>query len=354
MANTGYISSSGINQVFTTGPYSGSIVTSSYSNNTTLSGPVVSFYKSFISGSDSVTGSSDYDPNAINLISPCGNLFQRYYYDPIKCPTGNCLSPIALTVTVNNCNVTDYNYNFTFNSGSTSATYSTIEYSTIPDFSSNTGYLIVTNSIGITNPINISGSLPILPLNTTPVYFRVFNDCVIDGTSSYSNTISASCQTTPPPSTLPFTVKLKNTMGGTLFYTYNSTEYSLFDANTINLSITDLNPLNFSFRTLKPENEVHVITISGSSLDFNGSVSTTLNDSTLSPYGTPVYQSVNEYISNLYFNTEGTPDASISVDRSLWNGTGILEIDFTNFTPLNEENPWYIDPFGGGGGGSGF
>jgi hypothetical protein len=48
MANNGYISSSGINQIFTTGPYSGSIVTSSYSSGSTLLGPTVTFYQAFI------------------------------------------------------------------------------------------------------------------------------------------------------------------------------------------------------------------------------------------------------------------------------------------------------------------
>jgi hypothetical protein len=335
MANTGYISSSGIDQRFTTGPYSGSIVTSSYSSGSTLLGPIITFYQSFISGT-------------VDDIAVCDDVFERYYYDPINCPLGNCLPPIALIASVDNCNVTNYNYNFTFNSGSISADYSTIEYSTIPDFSFNTGSLIVTNSIGHTNPINIS-SLELLPLNTTPVYFRVFNSCSISGTSSYSNIITASCLTPPPPSTSPFIVNLKNTIGSTLFYIYNGIEYSLFNNNNTNLTITDLNPISFTFRTLKPDNEVYTIVVSGSSPDFNGSVSTALTDETLTPSGFPSYQFINDYQANLYYNTEGTPDASIEVDRSLWNGDGVLELNFSSFVPFGEANPWYSEELGGGG-----
>ena len=142
MANNGYISSSGIDQVFTTGPYAGSIVTSSYSSGSTLLGPIINFYQPFISGSED-------DPNAVESIVPCSNIpeiFQRYYFDPVNCPTGDCLPPIALSAAVRNCNKSnDFNYFFFFNSGSTSADYSTIEYSTLPDFSFNTGSLIITN-----------------------------------------------------------------------------------------------------------------------------------------------------------------------------------------------------------------
>jgi len=335
MANTGYISSSGIDQRFTTGPYSGSIVTSSYSSGSTLLGPTITFYQSFISGT-------------IDDIVVCNSLFERYYYDPISCPLGDCLPPIALSVTPASCETQTYQYSFLFDSGSTSADYSTIEYSTITDFSSNTGSVFVTNSVGYTNPIDIS-NLELLPPLSSPVYFRVFNSCSISGTSSYSNIISASCRLAPPPSTSPFTVRLKNNMGGTLFYTLNSTEYSLFNTNNIDLTINDLNPLNFTFRTLQPGSNSFPIFVSGSSSTFNGYVSTNLSDPTPDSNGNPVYQSINNYPSTLYFNTEGTPDASIEVDRSLWNGSGLLELDFSSLSIPNEENPWYSEESGIGG-----
>ena len=349
MARNGYVSSSGIDQVFTTGPYVGSIVTSSYSSGSTLLGPIISFYQPFISGSEDETGS-------VETITPCfsnAQVFLRYRYDPIECPTGDCFPPTIISTDVKFCyKANDYNYWLFFDSGSNTALYSTIQYSTSPDFSFNTGSLVVTNSLSTyTSSLNV-GNLPLLPLKSTPVYFRVFNSCSISGTSSYSNIITASCLTPPPPSTSPFTVNLKNTIGSTLFYTYNSIEYSLFDNNNTNLTIIDLNPISFTFRTLKPDNEVYTIVVSGSSPDFNGSVSTALTDETLTPSGFPSYQFINDYQANLYYNTEGTPDASIEVDRSLWNGDGVLELNFSSFVPFGEANPWYSEELGGGGFGS--
>jgi hypothetical protein len=61
MSRNGYISSSGIDQVFTTGPYIGSIVTSSFSSGSILLGPTITFYQAFVSGSDT-------DPNAVESI----------------------------------------------------------------------------------------------------------------------------------------------------------------------------------------------------------------------------------------------------------------------------------------------
>jgi hypothetical protein len=349
MANNGYISSSGIDQVFTTGPYIGAIVTSSYSSGSTLLGPIITFYQPFISG-------SDFDPNAVESIVPCSNtteVFQRWYYDPISCPAGNCLPPSIISATVRNCSrADDYRYWLFFDSGSTSAILSTIEYSTVSDFSFNTSSLIITNSLSTyTSSIDISG-LPLLPLKSTPVYFRVFNSCSL-GLSSYSPIVSASCQIAPPPSTSPFNVRLKNSMIGlnnTLYYTNNGVEYALFGGATVNLVISTLSSLTIPFRTLRPEGDVRTIICSGSSLTFNGSVTTQLNDNTLTYYGDPVYQSINSYTNNLYYNSEGTPDASVVVDRSLWSGAGLLEINFTDFVPFDDFNPWYYidDSIGGG------
>jgi len=351
MPNNGYISSSGIDQVFTTGPYAGSIVTSSYSSGSTLLGPTVTFYQPFISESRDVI---------VPCTDPSGNypIFQRWFYDPINCPIGDCFPPTITSTAVRNCNrEDDYRYWLFFNSGSTNALYSTIEYSTTLDFSSNTGSLVVTNSLAnYTSSLNI-GNLPLLPLKTTPVYFRVFNSCSLGGTSSYSSIASASCQLIPPPSTSPFTVRLKNSMLGsnnTLYYTHEGVEYALFGGATVNLVMLTLNTLNIPFRTLRPEGDVRTIICSGSSPAFNGSVTTQLNDNTLTYYGDNVYQSVNTYISNVYYNSEGTPDASVTIDRSLWSGTGLLEINFTDFVPSDNVNPWYYinQDIGIDGGGS--
>jgi hypothetical protein len=355
MANNGYISSSGIDQVFTTGPYVGAIVTSSYSSGSTLLGPTITFYQSFISGSVN-------DPNSVETITPCFSnpvVFQRYYYDPVNCPTGDCLPPTIISAAVRTCvksNV-DYRYFLFFDSGSTNAVYSTIQYSTVSDFSFNTGSYAVTNSLNnYTSSIDIS-NLDLLPIKTNPVYFRIFNSCSLGGTSSYSPVVSASCQLTPPPSTTPFSVRLKNSMVGsnnTLYYTSNGSEFSLFGGNTVTLNISTLSSLTIPFRTLKPEGDVRTIICSGSSLAFNGSVSTTLNDNTLTYYGTTVNQSINNYTDNLYYNSEGTPDASVVVDRSNWSGAGILQIEFTDLVPSDNINPWYYidESIGIEGGGS--
>jgi len=337
MPNNGYISSSGIDQVFTTGPYSGSIVTSSYSSGSTLLGPTITFYQAFISESRDVI---------VPCVDPSGNypVFQRWYYDPISCSIGGCLPPTITNVSVRDCNrQNDYRYWLFFNSGSTNAVLSTIEYSTVSDFSFNTGSVIVTNSLSTyTSSIDIS-NLPLLPLKTTPVYFRVFDSCSL-GLSPYSTVVSASCQTVPPPSISPFTVRLRNSMVGgnnTLYYTFNGVEYSLFGSATTNLTISTLSSLTIPFRTLTPEGFVQTIIASGSTSAFNGSVTTILNDDTPTYYGDIVYQSVNNYTSSLYYNSTGTPDASVVVDRTLWSGAGTLEINFTSLIPPDNVNPWY-------------
>jgi hypothetical protein len=164
--------------------------------------------------------------------------------------------------------------------------------------------------------------------------------------------VSASCQTPPPPTTPTFTVRLKNSMVGSnnaLYYTYNGTEYVLFGGNTVNLTITTLSSLNIPFRTLFPYDNVYTIIATASSTTLNGFVTTILNESTPTFYGEIVNQSTNTYPYNLYYNTEGTPDASIIIDRSLWNDSGLIEIEFTNLTPSEENNPWFNYPLGGGG-----
>jgi hypothetical protein len=338
MPINGYITSSGINQVFTTGPYSGSIVTSSYSSGSTLLGPTITFYQSFLSGSET-------DPNAINLLAPCGVPFERYYYDPINCPTGDCLPPTIISATPRTCtNNLDYRYFLYFDSGSNNAVYSTIQYSTYADFSFNTGSYVVTNSLNnYTSSVTVN-SLPLLPIKTNPVYFRIFNSCSLGGTSSYSPIISASCTINPPPSTLPFTVRLKNSMVGdnnTLYYRIGLNDFSLFGGTTVNLTIPTLSSLNIPFKTLQLDGFVRTVIASGSSPTFNGQITTTLIDDTPTYFGEIINQSINNYPDNLYYNSSGTPDAAIIVDRSLWNGAGLIEIDFTSFVPSNTANPWY-------------
>jgi hypothetical protein len=137
----------------------------------------------------------------------------------------------------------------------------------------------------------------------------------------------------------------------TLYYISNGSEFSLFGGTTVNLVISTLGSLTIPFRTLKPDGTVNTIILSGSSPTFNGSVTTQLNDNTLTPASASVYQSVNNYTSSIYYNSEGTPDASVVVDRTLWSGTGLLQLDFTDLVPVNYLNPWYEIPFESIGGG---
>jgi hypothetical protein len=140
-----------------------------------------------------------------------------------------------------------------------------------------------------------------------------------------------------------------------LYYTYNNIEYVLFGGNTINLNITTLGSLNIPFRTLMPEGNVKTLVISGSTNAFNGYVTTILNDDTPNYLDQIINQATNFYVDYLYYNSDGEPDASITVDRTLWSGAGILEIDFTMSSPGDNQNPWYVPPIddsnnsGGGG-----
>ena len=182
MANTGYIINKGIQQVFTSGPNGiiNSLVTSSYSSGSTTFGTPVNFKQSFISG-------------AIDYLSPCLNIYNRYYLDPINCPTNGCPPPILMSVTPN-CNPYNYEYSITYDyiSSSGYVPTTTIQYSTNISFMSNTGSVTYNNTLPTHLPINIS-DLPLQPLSSTLIYFRAFNSCSINTTSSYSNVISASC-----------------------------------------------------------------------------------------------------------------------------------------------------------------
>ena len=146
--NTGYLSSSAIDQIFTSGPYSGAFVTSSFSSGNTLSGPTIDYKQYFIS-------------DTLDLISPCTSLpiYSRISYNPITCPPGGCAIPILTSVALSSsCTATyDYKYNITYNSASSTALYTKIQYSTTSDFSSNTATSsYIDNSSPFISPININ------------------------------------------------------------------------------------------------------------------------------------------------------------------------------------------------------
>ena len=127
----------------------------------------------------------------------------------------------------------------------------------------------------------------------------------------------------------------------TLYYRIRLNEFSLFGASTVNVTIPTLSSLNIPFTTLQLDGFVYTVIVSGSSPTFNGQITTTLLDDTPTYFGEIINQSINNYPNNLYYNSSGTPDAAIVVDRTLWNGAGLIEIDFTSFVPSDSQNPWY-------------
>jgi hypothetical protein len=193
--NTGYISSSGIQQVFTTGPFSGSLVTSSYSNGSNLFGPKVNFTASFISGSSEDTGS-------VNVLSSCFSTpFYRYYQDTASCPISGCFAPTITSITPENCSVMGWEseYSITYDSASANSTYTIIEYGPYENFSEYATH-IYTNSSPIILPLNYYDDTGTTVQPNDIMYFRAYNSCSNGATSSYSEIITAACEFIEPPS----------------------------------------------------------------------------------------------------------------------------------------------------------
>jgi len=238
--NTGYLSSSAINQKFTSGPYSGSFVTKSFSNYlNVLSGPTLDYKQSFISGT-------------LDDIAPCIALpvYSRVIYDPITCPPGGCAIPILTTVALSSsCAATyDYKYNITYNSASSTALFTKIQYSTTADFSSNIATSsFITNSNPTIPPININ-NLPSLPSsNYSTVYFRAFNSCSTGNTSSYSDILSASCAVAPTTGYSPFYFELINNTSSSISFKSSSSTFTVATASTFSItSSTQLANLSIS------------------------------------------------------------------------------------------------------------
>lgn len=191
MTNTGFITSSGIQQVFTSGPFLGSVVSSSYISGGIAFGPSINFNQNFISGS-------------VDILSPCTTIFQRHYQDLVACPPNGCTPP-TLTRAFIYCDPYDYKYSVPYNSGSSTATYTVMEYSTSKNFLSNTSSVTYNNSSPSLLPINVSDLL-YLPTAYTPLYFRARNYCSNGATSSYSNVVFAPICDAPAP--IPTTMTL--------------------------------------------------------------------------------------------------------------------------------------------------
>jgi len=185
MANTGYKINPQVIQIFTTGPSSGSIVTSS-------------FTVTFDSGSDFISSSL------------CNQLFYYKTYDPYNCVVPLlCVAPILHPATSQFCD-SSYNYTYQFNieAGSNPISGLRVEYclnsgftgevkgTTVTDYSGSIiSPLSVNISNGLTNRSETSPSgLLTLPLNRySPVYFRAKSICSGSNSSSYSNIQEAKC-----------------------------------------------------------------------------------------------------------------------------------------------------------------
>ena len=328
--SAGYVSSSGVQQTFNSGPYSGSLVTSSYSSGSTLIGPNIDFKQLFVSGN-------------VDEIFPClgGILYTRISYDPVLCPPGGCAIPVLTSAVPYDCNYFDGSYSVAYNSGSTSAVYTYIQYSTTPNFSRNVTSSRITNSSPTMLPINVN-NLPGPPSSYfTSVYFRAYNSCSSGfGTSSFSNIIEANCDSAPPPVYAPFTLQIKNRSG-------MSIKYKNASGTIISLSNNRSSSFDFSTETISTqiaisglplamdENEngyygYYMIVSSSAAVDCN--VNTTV--SPLLEYSSYIPTSINcGYTglgTNAYFDSDGaalTYDVQVDIDRGTYTPGGTITLD---------------------------
>jgi hypothetical protein len=330
MANTGYLTSSGIQQVFTTGPLSGSIVTSSYSVGSTFFGPTVDFKQSFISGT-------------VDDIYPCSDvpqIFYRYYLDPL---CAACITPILISGTTECINEYDFNYFITRSNVDVLNSPSTIIYwSTTSDFSSNTGSLLIDNNIDGENlTINVSSSLTSpVPLRSTPVYFKAFNSCSAVLSSSFSNTLIVSCSRSIPTSSYSnFTLDIYNTFLGStsMQYSYNGSDYNILlnQSSSITFSTETLSiPVKILGLTEPSDNTIFIDKLEGT---IEGIVATVITDkrSEITNITSPT-----EYPGTSIINIDSnntTIDLTIDIDRNTFTNTGKIRVQITSIPPLEPE-----------------
>ena len=340
MANTGYITSSGILQVFTTGPYSGSEVTSSYSNGSTLFGGILNTFQPFISGN-------------IDIITPCEtdntipgvNLFERFYYDPTICPPdGICLSPIFISAQRNTCEPEDPSiYDITWLSGSSIADYTIVEYSAFSNFSI-TGSIILDNS-------NYTSSIEVLfngfpPASNTPIYFRAYNSCSNGSNSLYSQTVIANNCEEITSNFENFTFNIVNQSGFTVETTNGTNNQNYFSVPnnlTGNSYVFDTSTRSFNFKVASQfscPNQGVYIELSTTTSNIAGSVTTNINTilNSTDCLGPGTTTQTNNYpnIPTKYFlhyptNNINTQTATnIFIDRSNWLGVGNITMTIKN------------------------
>jgi hypothetical protein len=326
--STGFVSSSAIQQNFISGPYSGSKVTSSYSNGTNLNGPIVDFKQLFISGT-------------VDNLYVCNTAYFRVNYDPTVCPPGGCTIPLLTYAAPSDCNLYSGDYNVSYNSGSTTAVYTYIQYSTSPTFATNVTASRITNSSPLILPINVD-DLPSPPASYfTSVYFRAYNSCSGGfGTSSFSNVIEANCEVPPVPVYSPFTVQIKNNASVSIRYRVGKTV----------ITIANNQSSSYSFST---ETTFFEVTLGGTPLlldpNANGNYDYIMNVSSSNAVNCNVSTTVTPLLSNTLYSpttvncgytglgtntlydadaSTFTYDAQVDIDRNTYTsgGTIILNI----------------------------
>jgi hypothetical protein len=347
MANTGYITSSGILQTFTTGPYSGSEVTSSYSIGSTLFGGIINTFQPFISGDiDSIITC----PEDV-IIIPGVNYFERLYYDPYTCPPDNiCLSPILVSANRESCEEFDSPlYNIIYDSGSSIAGYTIVEYSTISNFSV-TGSTIIDNSL-FQSPldVNING---LEPSPDTPIYFRAYNSCSNGFNSNYSNTIISNNCSGPSSTISPFTFNIVNQTGYLVKTTDgngNGVDGPWYNIPTSTSTFYNFNDLIKSFfikiasPTSCPDNRIY-IELSTTSL-ISGIVTTTIGGVQSGDCVTNLSTSTTSYnpLTGIYLqyptpDIDGQLSTLVSINRTNWltEGNITMTIKYSPFQGIEE------------------
>ena len=331
--NSGYVSSSGIQQVFNSGIYSGSVITSSYSNGTTLFGPAINFTQLFISGT-------------IDNITPCLTSYYRYYLNTTQCPPpAFCIAPTLLTANPVNCidqiNWTS-SYTMTYNSSSNSSSYTVIQYSTNNTFNSPSSSKIITNPSSGSLTVNTITDLGIYTTPTSVIYFRAYNSCSNGATSSYSNIITASCTEEPAPEFYPLTIQFQNLSGQSVEYILNNDSPITVINNFTRTFTSSLSAFNLDFSILGSNNYVGItdesgyyiysMRVTGSNI-LNGNIITSVTpqiDSGNYP-GSLIYPY--SPAQNVQFASNGdeiTTDVSIYIDRSSYSPSATIKLTINN------------------------
>jgi hypothetical protein len=323
--SNGYISSSAIQQNFISGPYSGSIVTSSYSNGTNLNGPIIDFKQLFISGT-------------VDNILTCNTTYFRIYYNPILCPPGGCTIPILTYAAPYDCNLFSGDYSVAYNSGSTTAVYTYIQYSTSPTFATNVTASRITNSSPLILPINVD-DLPSPPSSYfTPVYFRAYNSCSGGfGTSSFSRVIEANCDTPPEPVYSPFTVQIINKAGMSIRYkatggsvisiTNNQSSSYNFTTETTFFKVTLGGNPSFLDPNANGNYDYNMNISSSNAVNYNVSTTVTplLSNTLYTP--TTINSGYTGLGTNAFYDADASSiiyDVEVSIDRNTYTPGGII------------------------------